>query len=187
VFHPWLNSLPSFRVVRVVLGFLRLADSFVVLRARYAVPSLVPRLVSIVVLSFIASGCHSDIVPVSGRVTLDGQPLPGAIVTFQPVREPSAEPPTATGSVAVTDDQGRYQLRLVDPERPGALVGDHTVTIATAAATSAVAESSDSESSDAERLPESWRDGSQRYTVPAGGASDANFDILTAKSPPSKK
>lgn len=124
------------------------------------------------------AGCTSDIAPVAGRVTLNGKPLAGAIVTFQPVRDPSADPPTATGSVGVTDGEGRYELQLVDPSRAGALIGDHAVTISTGTA-SAV----DGAPADGERLPEAWRDSSQRFTVPAGGTSQADFDIVTPKAP----
>jgi hypothetical protein len=137
-------------------------------------------------LSALLSGCNSDIVPVSGRVTLDGQPLANAVVTFQPIRDSSAEPPTATGSVGQTDAEGRYVLRLVDPDIAGALVGEHVVTISTAM-TSAV----EGEPPGGERLPEAWLDGSQRYTVPASGTVEANFDVVTdsapAKSPSKRK
>lgn len=126
----------------------------------------------------VLAGCQSEIVPVSGRVTLDGKPLTGAIVTFQPVRDPSADPPTATGSVGVTNGEGHYELQLVDPSRAGALVGEHAVTISTATA-SAV----EGAPAEGERLPEAWRDSSQRFTVPAGGTSQADFDIITPKTP----
>jgi hypothetical protein len=134
--------------------------------------------VSLAAFAIAIAGCSSDIVPVSGRVTLDGQPLSGATVTFQPVRDPSAEPPSAPGSVGVTDDQGNYELRLVDPDQAGALVGDHAVTISTAVA------AAEGEPPQGERLPESWHDGSERFTVPAGGTSEANFDVVTPKTPP---
>jgi len=160
--------------------------SFVIFLLRFAIHSISLRLIyANAALAVLACGCNSDIVPVSGNVTLNGQPLAGAIVTFQPVRDPSAEPPTATGSVGVTDDSGHYELRLVDPQRTGALVGDHAVTISTATAAAV-----EGEPPQGERLPESWRDGSERFTVPAGGTSQASFDIATPKAsprPPSKK
>lgn len=60
--------------------------------------------------------------PVRGAVTLDGEPLAGARVTFQPANgRPSA---------AVTDDAGRYVLRY-SREENGAVPGRHAVTIAT--------------------------------------------------------
>jgi hypothetical protein len=75
------------------------------------------------------SGCGSDnVVPVSGRVTLDGQPAANVRVTFQPLG--SAENPNpGPGSYAVTDADGRYQLTLVGTKRLGAVVGKHRVSI----------------------------------------------------------
>jgi hypothetical protein len=125
------------------------------------------------------SGCNGDIVPVSGRVTLDGQPLAGAVVTFQPIRDSSSEPPTATGSAGQTDKDGRFALRLVDPDRMGALVGEHTVSISTATGPTV-----EGELPQGERVPEMWRDGSQRFHVPVGGTSEANFEIDSSAAGP---
>lgn len=62
------------------------------------------------------------LVPASGRVTLAGKPLAGALVTFVPTgstRGSSAE--------ARTDQQGRYEL--VSQQGRGAAVGSYRVTI----------------------------------------------------------
>jgi hypothetical protein len=115
-------------------------------------------------------GCTSDIVAVSGRVTLDGQPLAGAVVTFQPILDRGAT--TATGSVGRTDSEGRFVLRLISPDRPGAAVGEHTVTI-----TTATASGSDAQPPQGERLPKAWQNGSHRFRVPPGGTREANFDV----------
>lgn len=61
---------------------------------------------------------------VSGKVTLDGQPLEGAAVEFH-----SQE---GRGSIGVTDAQGSYQLSYTD-DRMGAIIGQHTVRITMAA------------------------------------------------------
>jgi hypothetical protein len=71
------------------------------------------------------AGCGGSDLPelgeVSGVVTLDGEPLPNAIVEFQP----SAE---GRPSSAETDEEGRYELLyLIDA--PGALLGEHTVRV----------------------------------------------------------
>jgi hypothetical protein len=119
------------------------------------------------------AGCYSaesDIVAVSGRVTLGGEPLAGAVVTMQPVD--TTQQGRATGSVGRTDADGRYSLTLIEPRLPGAIVGEHRVTITTA----------DSSANDAklptgERVPRRWRNGSQTFVVPAGGTSKADFSL----------
>lgn len=53
---------------------------------------------------------------VSGVVTLDGNPLPGATVYFMPVepKYPGGKKGTARTSVGITDQQGRYTLLYID-------------------------------------------------------------------------
>lgn len=125
-------------------------------------------------------GCHSEVVPVSGRVTLNGKPLAGAVVTFQP-RGNSKEPrPAGTGSIGHTDEQGRFSLRMVEPNKPGAVVGDHTVTIATNTEAPPTATVKGSP------IPIAWRDGTRQFRVPPGGTTKANFDITAAEPPAAK-
>jgi hypothetical protein len=80
-----------------------------------------------VVLALTVLGCGRSGVPeigtVEGTVTLDGKPLPGAIVMFQPQGKGRA-------SFGQTDEQGEYYLVYVD-DVEGALPGKHTVTIST--------------------------------------------------------
>jgi hypothetical protein len=123
----------------------------------------------------LASGCGGrvPIAAVSGKVTLGGHPLAGAVVTFQPIREPAAATIAASGSVGHTDSDGRYELRLIEPNSLGAAVGMHRVTITTATADP----TNDAQLASGERVPLGWRDGSQTFDVPAGGTSEANFSI----------
>ncbi len=133
-------------------------------------------------------GCHGDVVPVSGRVTLNGKPLSGAVVTFQPLGNSQAPRPAGTGSIGHTDAQGRFSLRMVEPSRPGAIVGDHTVTIFanTNAPTTTSAPTATSTTGKANPIPSVWRDGSRQFHVPAGGTTAANFDITVTEPPPTK-
>jgi hypothetical protein len=50
----------------------------------------------------LAGGCSGggEVAPVSGRVTLGGQPLAGAVVTFQPMKGEDAPMPTVGMSCA---------------------------------------------------------------------------------------
>jgi hypothetical protein len=78
-----------------------------------------------VALAVSVAGCESgpELGEVTGTVTLDDQPLAGAVVIFQPT---IGGPP----SHAETDANGRYEL-LFAKGKPGATVGNHTVTVET--------------------------------------------------------
>lgn len=82
-----------------------------------------------IVLLGISAGCSSkpsNLVKVSGIVTLDGAPLDGAKVTFYP--SSGDAPPSA-----VTDSAGRFQLETFDMKTlkssEGAAPGEYKVTV----------------------------------------------------------
>jgi hypothetical protein len=70
-------------------------------------------------------GSGPDLGRVTGEVTLEGQPLQGAEVTFQPTAEGTAP------SAGTTDADGRYEL-MYTFDTKGAVPGEHVVTISTA-------------------------------------------------------
>src|SRR5262249_29795995 len=89
-----------------------------------------PLVFPVLTLAGLACGCGSyKLAPVSGQVTLNGKPLPNAAVIFQPKRSATSTP--GPGSYGKTDEQGRYSLRIVGQDRPGAVVGMHQVSIST--------------------------------------------------------
>ena len=101
-------------------------------------------------LVFLEVGCsrNSDYPPlgrVEGVITLDGQPLADADVTFQP------EGPGSRASVGTTDAQGRYELVYLNDVR-GAMVGPHRVMITTARS----GDDNDPSSSVREKLPDRY-------------------------------
>ncbi len=69
----------------------------------------------------------SDVVPVSGTVTLNGEPLPGALVSFLPVSTESAKRLNLAQRIAsgVTDASGNFSLtyQRIPRTRPGARPG----------------------------------------------------------------
>lgn len=69
------------------------------------------------------SGTRSDLAPVTGIVTLDGEPLAQATLVFQP----EAAGPASFG---LTDESGRYTM-MYDEGVKGAVVGRHAVKITT--------------------------------------------------------
>ncbi len=77
-------------------------------------------LLSLILLVFL-TGCGKSgpvLVPVEGKVTLDGEPIVGASVLFQP-------PDGGRPAVATTDGQGQFRLA----EEAGAHVGVNRVAI----------------------------------------------------------
>src|SRR5256885_1115694 len=76
-----------------------------------------------IVLIAAALGCSSggpDIVPVSGRVTRNGKPVPNVTIYFHPA---SGRP-----SLGECDADGRFTLRYTH-DQDGAKVGNHTVCV----------------------------------------------------------
>ncbi|MBA2114688.1 carboxypeptidase regulatory-like domain-containing protein [Bremerella alba] len=88
------------------------------------------RIVVLVSLCLLVGCFGSDkIAPVSGLVTLDGEPLAGAIVGFEPIAQ-EGDLEAGYGSYAKTDDDGHYTLRSLKNEE-GALIGQHRVSVST--------------------------------------------------------
>jgi hypothetical protein len=80
---------------------------------------------TLAVLALTAASCSSggpDIAYVSGRVTMDGKPLPNATVVFVPAN--------GRPSGATTDEDGNYVLNYTEG-RQGAIPGESTVRILT--------------------------------------------------------
>ena len=83
------------------------------------------RLIGLTVLLSAGAGCdgRQAPVPVSGSVTLDGQPVEGATVTFHRIGD-DRDGRLATGQ---TDKTGTFRLRMGDED--GARPGDYKVVI----------------------------------------------------------
>lgn len=69
-----------------------------------------------------------ELVPVVGRLTLDGQPLGGAGILFIPGRIDGRKPGLPPVSLAFSDPSGRFAMVALD-SRPGAVVGKHLVVV----------------------------------------------------------
>jgi hypothetical protein len=128
----------------------------------------------------LALGCGSGkkFAPVSGKVTLNGQPLAKALVSFQPIAaQGSVE--AAVGSAATTNDKGEYTLKSSDG-KIGAWVGKHTVRIS--AVSEQVGEGDERPPRggwpQANKVPRRYNDDSKEtFDVPSGGTDKANFDL----------
>ncbi|MSR80652.1 MAG: hypothetical protein EXS11_07980 [Gemmataceae bacterium] len=134
-------------------------------------------------------GCGGEnIVPVSGKVTVDGKPHKGLIVSFQPLRTSTNINP-GRGSAAVTDASGAFTL-VYDGTSPGAIVGKHRIKIFTQMGAEPPPEDTKSESDPKafnyatarETIPIEWHERSEKeFEVPAGGTREANFTIELRK------
>jgi hypothetical protein len=120
-------------------------------------------------------GADYQVVPVSGKVIYGGKPLAKIHVSFQPRGDAAGRAKPGPGSFGVSDAEGRYTLRTVDPEEDGAVVGTHVVRLARQA--EAVDVKNDLSAPRSTLLPEPCRDGSLTFTVPAEGTDAADFDL----------
>ena len=93
---------------------------------------------------FAVIGCGGgpETVPVSGKITLDNEPLPNVVVTFRPNGAGKEDVYTSTGT---TNEAGEYSLNVisVDKEQKGAVIGTHQVSIARNLAVDESAEDAD--------------------------------------------
>jgi hypothetical protein len=62
-----------------------------------------------------------ELAPVTGVVTVGGQPVANAVVTFTPQ--------DGRPSKGTTDESGRFEL-MYTPEAEGAMLGEHTIRVA---------------------------------------------------------
>jgi len=127
--------------------------------------SVSPGIVLLVGL-LLSVGCRSSAVeglaPVTGKVTLDGKPLPGVVVRFDPIGE-------GNSSLGKTDDQGRYKLRF-SASSDGAFIGEHTVRI--------VNEIDDSNGkSTGPTIPEKYQSNSELTATVKSGSNTIDFDL----------
>jgi hypothetical protein len=122
------------------------------------------RILAIGLTCIVALGCGGpQMGQVTGVVTLDGQPVTGAQVTFSP-RQGGFE------STGVTDQSGRYVLNYVHG-KSGAVVGTHQICITTERRANKDTE----EAGVAESIPNGYNENS---TLTAGvGRGSNNIDF----------
>src|SRR3954470_11563339 len=134
--------------------------------------SLLIRVAFLLAAMVVAGGCTPSIksVPVSGRVTLNGQPLANVALNFSPVTGGD----NAYAAYGKTDDDGRYTLRLVENNQPGATAGKNRVTLNES---TGAAESDGGGPAVVLKLPAKARDGTMTIEVPSTGTDAADFSF----------
>lgn len=134
-----------------------------------------------VVVAF--SGCAEDpfaLVPVSGVVKMKGEPLDGAVISFQPIAAEGDN--SGPGSSGLCDAEGRFSLKTQTLElEPGAVVAEHRIRISMSNGKQGPpADTSSDEDPEPifEGLPQKYNVRStMKFTVPEGGTDQANFDL----------
>ena len=126
------------------------------------------------------AGCGGGVptAKVEGVVTLDGKPLSEIRVLFQPDNK-SAES-AGMGSFGLTDSNGKFVLKLSDSQNEGAVVGNHTVTLADKL-------SEDVKDSDAggfgktpkSRIPSKSTTEPLKFEVKSGTVNQAKFELTS--------
>ena len=122
------------------------------------------------------TGCPEKtfpVAPVSGTITINGKPVEGANIKFQPTSK-SNSGVAGGGSYARTDAEGKFTMQLILQDGEGAVVGEHRVYITTGAPAEG---QSDAPRIVGERVPMEWRDGHHTFEVPEGGTTTADFKI----------
>ncbi len=120
---------------------------------------------------------------VSGRVTLNNQPLEGVSVDFQPVSG-SKDREAGPGSTGITDRDGRYTLySQLDKSQAGAVVGKHQVRIWAPEGTQdadADAPKPKGKKGAGPKIPGRYHVNSElTFDVPADGTTTADFKLTS--------
>jgi hypothetical protein len=134
----------------------------------------------LIVLSCVALpllGCGGNkLVPVSGKVTLNGKPLAGATVTFQPYNKGKRE--AGPASAGETNAQGEFTLKLSGKNANGAVVGEHKVSIS-ALQGPPPSSADDNPKPRVDLVPERYNTQTElKFQVPAGGTDKADFNLV---------
>lgn len=139
-------------------------------------PAFAAFLLSAITLLFVLAGCGPSgpaLGTVSGLIKLNGQPLPFALVTF----EPSGHAGTYGSGYA--DKDGRYELQF-SRRSNGALLGRHLVRITTA----------DSDALDKgqkpakkDKLPAIYNVKSELFRDVVAGHNEFDFDLKSPDAP----
>lgn len=121
-------------------------------------------------------GCGPDykIVPVSGRITLDGKPLANATILTQPIGTKENTTP-GPGSISETDDDGNYELEFQHEVRVGAVPGPVRVKIVENAEKKV--SSDDTVARVRSKVPLDYQEGKAEHTIPEDGSDQMDFEL----------
>lgn len=139
-------------------------------------------LLSLIMLSTIGCGSSEfDMAPVSGVVTLDGEPVADARIIFSPQRTGKEALSAGPASDGTTDETGRFTLATSIEGTTGAVVGAHTVTISTYLAESDRSKDTYKVVRDEEVPAKYNKPGALTFDVPSDGTKQADFKLESSK------
>lgn len=144
---------------------------------------------AVILILITVAGCSDgrQAVPVSGTITLGGEPLEDIRVYFQPQAASSGTtgkkgPPEAgPGSYGLTDAEGKFTLRFSDTNGEGAVVGTHTVLLSDKRAEGAEEADAGEIEAPPSRLPPSLARQPLTFEVKPDGENQANFELGSKK------
>ena len=133
----------------------------------------------VVSATLLACGCGDKypVVPVSGRVTLDGEPLTNASIYTQPIGKDTITP--GPGSAAKLDENGEFTLELQTEDTMGAIAGECRVTVIENGEQKA--SNDDTGVAFKRMVPEQYRDGRATYTIPPEGTDAMIIELESRK------
>ena len=117
--------------------------------------------------------------PVSGVITLNGQPTAGIAVSFEPIATEGNNVPGPAAS-GVTGADGRYTLKTVGGETSGATTGKNRVKFCAYINPADINEDGTLKTKPKVKVPARyWSDPKIEFDVPAKGTDKADFQLKT--------
>ena len=143
------------------------------------------RSVSLIVLMAIVAvtGCGSKykVVPVSGRITFDGEPMPNVNILTQPVSNTAQNNAPGPGSYGHTDADGRFSLELQNEPTPGAVPGKCLITIVEKPFSQDPSSDVVTREDRRTRIPFEYSSNMVTFDIPAEGTDAMNFDLKSER------
>ena len=141
--------------------------------------------VAILLFLALCIGCNSGeykLVPVSGTVTLDGEPVSNARVIFEPRRVDPSSLTAGPSSDGETDESGKFSLATTADGKSGAIAGTHDVVVTTYLAE--IDRETDSHKVvRKEQIPQRYLEpGGLTFEIPADGTDAADLMLTTSPS-----
>ena len=138
----------------------------------------------IVMIALLAApGCGSKykVVPVSGTITLNGEPLPDVTILTQPVSKSAENNSPGPGSYGKTDADGRFTLELQNEPTPGAVPGKCVITVVEKAHSQDPSSDEVTRADRRTRIPPEFRENRVTYDIPPEGTDAMDINIDTKK------